>query len=86
MVRHDYSLCWLCKRSDPSQDVPLCSWLLDRKPVDGWDAVELSIGFFTIRDPSYMVVDCPMFDHTEEFYDLGVPIKEQRRKANGKTN
>ena len=86
MGKYDYSLCWLCKRSDPAQNVLLCTWLMNREPVDGWDAVELNIGFFAIRDPSYMVISCPMFDHTEEFYDLDVPIKEQRRKANGKTS
>lgn len=59
------TLCWQCKRLD-------CSWMQSLTPVPGWEAkpdmirqrqTNKKTGKVKITEvPSYMVINCPMFE------------------------
>lgn len=62
------TLCWLCRNAVPSPELGTgCSWSMDGKPVDGWDAHRRDVhgykdGKLTAGAiESYRVRLCPKF-------------------------
>ena len=56
MVVSEPTLCWDCARA-----IGGCSWVDDKKPVEGWTATQTQKKSTLITYESYCVHDCPMF-------------------------
>lgn len=74
------SLCWYCENAVPNPRTHKgCSWSRDFKPVDGWEAISVTIPTYgKIHDcESFCVISCPEFLQEPMWYPSLVGSRQE---------